>query len=83
MDKIRRVTIFEGENEYNEDEIDRDASLTELRDVMINRAGIGDFISKINKERGTLVITINDKRELLKIDLTGVSASLYFHFLNR
>jgi len=83
MDKIRRVTIFEGENEYNEDEIDRNASLTELRDVMINRAGIGDFISKINKERGTLVITINDKRELLKIDLTGVSASLYFHFLNR
>lgn len=83
MEKIRRITIVRGDNEFTEEDIAKDSKLSELCDVLVNRAAISNFISKINKERGTLVIKTNYRRDILQVDLIGVSANLYFEFNNR
>lgn len=83
MEKIRRITIVRGEKEFTEDDIAKDSELTELCDVLVKRAAISNFIPRINKERGTIVIKTNFKRDILQVDLIGVSATLYFEFNNR
>lgn len=83
MERINRITIYDGESNLTEIEIEKDPKLIEIRDVMINREHIEPFIKRINKERGTLTINVDKDRNLLKIDLIDVSASLYFAFMNR
>lgn len=83
MEKIKRLNIFDGEKTLTEEDIIDDPKLKDLYDIMINREQIAPFIQKINKERGTLVINLDEEKKLLNIDLMDVSASLYFEFMNR
>jgi len=84
MMKINRIQLLIGEEEqYYEDQIERDPKLLEMCNVLINRSGVIPFSTKINRERGTLIINLDEKEKLISIDLVGVSASLYFEFMNR
>jgi len=84
MMKINRIQLLIGEEEqYYEDQIEQDPKLLEMCNVLINRSGVIPFSTKINRERGTLIINLDEKEKLISIDLVGVSASLYFEFMNR
>ena len=83
MERVRRINIFDGEKTLTEEDFEKNSTLKELSDIMINREQIAPFIKRINKERGTLVINLDEDKKLLNIDLMDVSASLYFEFMNR